>query len=536
MSISRITRERLYQDERTFNELLPYVKYEEEYGLFIHSDASIWSMWELSPKWMTSTSDLEAFQLTSQIQEMMDSLPHNVSAQWNWITTFEIEHLLRRSISEYPSGGTAGWMAKRWTRMLRASANHGPFFQRPRKLRLVVSFRNDPPWRAANPLDQLARAFKGMLTGKLGVSAKERTAEYQSYARDFRGLVDGTVAKLSDLGFRPRQMHGQDLIDLLYPILNRRSTKSGKFRRGRSTSVPRPEYDSKDFLSNQISETHAEHPENGIVKKDGRYFRAVSIVKPPKQCLPLMITPLQSAPYENIISVTYSKDPQEKQIAGLDALDGTLGMREITGMGRANQKVQHQIAAIRAARSELYANRCQMVRVGVHQTFFCQTKEEAMRASAEAVATFPQLNGARGMAHEVSDLGVIVNSMPGCYDPATDGAGWTNTMRSSRAVRLFPLWGNWRGSKGSLFILPSLWNRELVGFDLYDSETAPNVLIAGVSGAGKSYLLCFILITMNRGHYSTLSSGRLVERQPITFVFDKGMVGQPCGFEKVARL
>lgn len=109
-------------------------------------------------------------------------------------------------------------------------------------------------------------------------------------------------------------------------------------------------------------------------------------------------------------------------------------------------------------------------------------------------------------------------------------------MRSSRATRLFPLWGNWKGSPGSLFVLPSLWNRELVGFDFFDSNIAPNVLISGVSGAGKSYLLCYLLIGMNRGHYATLSDGKTVERPPITFVFDKGMSGQPCGFEKVARL
>ena len=140
------------------------------------------------------------------------------------------------------------------------------------------------------------------------------------------------------------------------------------------------------------------------------------------------------------------------------------------------------------------------------------------------------------MVHEISDLGVMINSIPGCYDPTTDGPGWTATMRSSRAARLFPLWGNWRGSAGSLFVLPSLWNRELVGFDLYDSNTAPNVLISGVSGAGKSYLLCYLIITMNRGHYGTLPDGRQVERPPITFIFDKGMANQPCGFEKVANL
>jgi hypothetical protein len=76
----------------------------------------------------------------------------------------------------------------------------------------------------------------------------------------------------------------------------------------------------------------------------------------------------------------------------------------------------------------------------------------------------------------------------------------------------------------------------LVGFDLYDSNIAPNVLISGVSGAGKSYLMCYLITMLNRGHYSTLSDGRVVERQPITFIFDKGMVGQPCGFEKVAHL
>ncbi len=109
-------------------------------------------------------------------------------------------------------------------------------------------------------------------------------------------------------------------------------------------------------------------------------------------------------------------------------------------------------------------------------------------------------------------------------------------MQSSRAVRMFPLWGNWQGSTGSLFVLPSLWNRELVGFDLFDSNLAPNVLISGVSGAGKSYLLCYLLITLNRGHYASMTTGAQVERTPITFVFDKGIANQPCGFEKLARL
>jgi hypothetical protein len=536
MSINRITRERLFKDERVFNELLPYAKYDSDYNLFLHSDASLWQIFELQPQWITKTSDAAAFQLTESMQELLDSLDHLYSVQFNWITTFEIESLLRDSLNRYPISGPAGWMSQRWIRSLRKSAASDVLGRRPRRLRLLVGVRFDPPWRGKGILQRIQTEIELVFKGNLGVGVKERSSEYQDFANRFRGEINGVEAKFADLGFRPRRLDGQDLIDILFPLLNRKSIKAGKFKRGKDTALAVPQYDSADLLSNQVSETPVEHPSNGIVIKDGRVYRAISMTKPPKQCLPLMITPLQSLPYENILSVTYSKDTKDKQIGRLDRLDSMMGFRERSPLGRGNQKIVHQIGAIRAARQEIYNGSSQVVRAGVHQTFICQTVDEAVRATAEAISTFPQLNGARGMVHEISDLGLILNSLPGCYDPTTDGPGWTNVLISSRAVRLLPLWGNWRGSSGSQIILPSLWNRELVSFDLYDSNIAPNVLISGVSGAGKSYLLCYLITSLNRGHYGTTANGQLVERQPITFVFDKGMIGQPCGFEKLAKL
>ncbi|NMC63325.1 MAG: TraC family protein [SAR324 cluster bacterium] len=536
MSINRITRDRLFQDEALFNELLPFARYDKEHNVFVHSDASLWSIYELQPLWLTKVSDAEAFHVCEQLQEMLDSLEPEFSVQFSWITNFDVDSLLKDSLNSYPTSGPAGWMARRWIRMMRNDSHSANLFRRPRNMRLIVAFRYDPPWKPSGILQELFRSIRILLKGELEVSAEERRAEYLQYVNNFRGVVEGKASKLADLGLSPRHLDGQGLINLLYPILNRRSVKAGKFKRGRSSSIPVPIYDETDYLTNQISETPIEHPKNGFIKKDGRVFRTVSMAKPPKVCLPLMIAPLQSTPYENILTVTYSKDSQEKQIKKLDALDTSLGFREITGRGRSNQKIQHQISAIRTAREDLYNNKSQIVRVGVHQTFICQNEDEAQRAASEALATLPQLHGARGMVHEISDLGALINSLPGCYDPSTDGPGWTNFMRSSRGTRLFPLYGNWKGSSGSLMVLPSLWNRELVGFDLYDSNVAPNVLISGVSGAGKSYLLCYLLIMLNRGHYSRLASGRIAERPPITFVFDKGMAGQPCGFEKVAKL
>ena len=45
-----------------------------------------------------------------------------------------------------------------------------------------------------------------------------------------------------------------------------------------------------------------------------------------------------------------------------------------------------------------------------------------------------------------------------------------------------------------------------------------------------------MILTLNRGHYSIAPDGTKVEKPPITFIFDKGMPNQPCGFERVAKL
>ena len=422
-SISRLTRERLHQDDELFNELLPYEQYDTENEVFIHADGSLWSMWELQPKWLTSTSDEDAFGLTNQLQEMLDSLDPEYSVQASWITTYDVEGLVRDSLERYPLSGPAGWMARRWLRMLYQGSRSGSLHRRPKRLRLIVGFRYDPPWRSRNAAEKLKQIWNVLIKGRMNTTVEERKQEYLGYANKFRGVVDGKAAKLADLGFKPSRIDGQQLIAIMYPLLNRRSVKLNKIKAGRNITVPYPTYDPDESLANLISETPAKHPKDGVLIKDGRVYRCVSMVKPPKQMLPLMIAPLQNTPYENIITVTYSKDSQEDQLKRLDALDSTLGRRESTSRGRGNQKVQHQISGIRAMRQELYSNQAQLVRAGIHQVFICQNEEEAIRATSEAIATFPQLHGARGMVHEISDLACMINALPGGYDPATDGAG-----------------------------------------------------------------------------------------------------------------
>lgn len=537
MSITRLTRQRLYQDEALFNNLLPYAKWDGEHEIFVHADASLWSIFQLRPLVLTSASNSHAYQVVTDIQELFDSLDWRISVQFNWVTTFDVEDILDHCVHDYPTSGISGWMARRWVRMLRTSSRSARYARRSKKVRLFVCFRYDPPWKKRRILDKIQDTVRVLFNGPRDPQEETfRHEEFKTFVQKFRGEVDGKISRLNDLGMLPTRYDGQGLINILYPILNRRSTKGGKFKRGRFNAVPVPIFDPTDLLCNQLSTTPAHHPQDGFIVKDGRVYHTVSMVKPPKQCLPLMTVPLQSLPVESIMSVSLSREPVEKQLKRLDTLDTTLGYRELSPLGRSNQKIRHQIANIRRAREELYSNGSQIVRVGMHHMQISEDMDMARRASSEVLAVFPTLNGARGMSHMISDLGVFLNALPAAYDPATDGRGWTCSMQSSRAVRLFPLWGNWAGSRNFLFVLPTLWNRELVNFDLFDSNVAPNVIISGVSGAGKSYLLCFLIITLNRGHYAERPDGTKLARPPITFIFDKGMPNQPCGFERVAKL
>ena len=140
MSIDRITRERLYKDEALFNELLPYARYDSEQGLFVHSDGSLWLIYELQPLLITATSDSNAYQTCTSVQELLDSLDSSISVQFNWIVTFDVEKLLQRSLKEYPTTGISGWMARRWNQMIKRNSNSSNIYQRPRKMRLIVAF------------------------------------------------------------------------------------------------------------------------------------------------------------------------------------------------------------------------------------------------------------------------------------------------------------------------------------------------------------------------------------------------------------
>ena len=186
-AISRITKKRLFEDEALFNSLLPFAKFDSEYQVFVHGDASIWALMELQPRWLTKTSDAEAYQLTQSIQEILDALDSSISVQWSWVTTFDVEDTIKKNLDSYPTSGSAGWMAHRWARMIRRCASADSLHRRPRRHRLIVALRYDPPWKAVGWLEETKRSIRMLLQGAVNVTSEMRRREYKEYVDKFRG-------------------------------------------------------------------------------------------------------------------------------------------------------------------------------------------------------------------------------------------------------------------------------------------------------------------------------------------------------------
>ncbi|MCS6961633.1 MAG: TraC family protein [Deltaproteobacteria bacterium] len=533
-SISYITKKRLYEDEETFNSLLSWATYDPSTRLFVNHDASLWALFEFEPKVIVNTSDADALELNKTLHGLLDSLWDDVCLQFSVITTFDVDDTVFSNLTQYPLDNPAGLIAKRWARMVLNSASNSAFPARPRKMRYLLGFRYDPPWRVKGFFSRLLQEIKKVFaSSSTDTQASYMEQQYKMHAEKFNNFIEGKINHMTSAGFKLSRLNAQDLINILYPVLNKGSTRKNRIKSGRTYHNPVPKWDPNDWLSNQISETPLHHTDHGIMKKDKRYYKVVSVTKIPRELQPFQILPLMLLNYENILSVTISKEPYEKQVKSLERLDFLLSLRLYSPLGY-NQKLGTQYKGIKDALQDLYEKKCQLVKIGIHQTVICQTADEAQKAAEAAVSAISQMDGARGMIHEISDLGAFINCLPGCYDPITDGPGWTNYIRSSLAPNLLPVFGNWKGSSNKLFILPSLWGRELIGFDLYDSQVAPNVLISGVSGAGKSYLLNYLICHLNRGHYSKSLEGP-IPKPTITFIFDKGMQGQPCGFVKIAE-
>lgn len=84
---------------------------------------------------------------------------------------------------------------------------------------------------------------------------------------------------------------------------------------------------------------------------------------------------------------------------------------------------------------------------------------------------------------------LLVNALPfGADRKSVDALGRYHTMTSEHVACFAPVFGSWRGTRTPI-IAPIARDGQIMAFDLFDSQTNFNAVVAAESGAGKSFLL-----------------------------------------------
>lgn len=127
------------------------------------------------------------------------------------------------------------------------------------------------------------------------------------------------------------------------------------------------------------------------------------------------------------------------------------------------------------------------IRIHMGLTLFSKSLDARSQAISEAVSYWGEL-GFNMMEDRFFNLPLFLNRLPfGADRAAIRDTFRFKTMATRHAIPLLPLFADWRGT-GTPLLQTISRNGQLINFDLFDSNTNFNAVIAAQSGSGKSFL------------------------------------------------
>ncbi len=134
---------------------------------------------------------------------------------------------------------------------------------------------------------------------------------------------------------------------------------------------------------------------------------------------------------------------------------------------------------------------------------------DAVGDKARSVVGAMDRLGIEMIQEDALGLGIYLHSLPMMYHPQCDkGLKRAFTMISSNVADLLPLYGSFRGTPTPEVLLQNR-RGEIVTLSLFDSDVAAHAVVTGVSGAGKSFFMNYLLASARRrgGHVIILDKG-----------------------------
>jgi len=461
---------------------LLYDSYDSEGRVFINRDGSVGLVWRISMKdsEVAAVSEVEAF--SSQFGDFFRHLPTGSAAQF----ILAAERDVREGFAPLRGAGTSnldGLFDAHREVLEGLSIQHGGVPYVSRSLRAYFTLRIFP---------------------RLGT---EEGVIRENYIREKSRLLEDAKAIESfftQTGMRFERVDGDGLVQVLYRILNPQRAKEGAPRTYRDT-LP---------IRDQVVRSPARFEyDRGILLLDGVATRVLSMVQIPERTVPGMTTrpPLSGVSVldlirEAVIVVSIGVLDDAEMRRRLEKRDA-FAWRQLQGPRRRLDLVRIKEDAEGALGELLSGRRALSVRF---QVVLSDATGEGVLEKSRAVLSAIDRLGIEMVEEDALGLTLFLQSLPLMYDPASDwGLKRAQTMIATNVADLLPLYGGFRGTRTPDVVLQNR-RGEPVYFSLFDSDVAPHAVVTGVSGAGKSFFMNYLLASVARrgGHVLVLDRGQ----------------------------
>jgi len=451
--------------------------------VFVHRDGSLALAWSLGMKDTETCTPAGLREIADRVADFFKHLPPGSAGQFILTASRDIREGLKRfRESGREDSRLEGLFAAHYTMLETLSIPYGGTTYTGRTLRLFFTLRVFP---------DLGRVEETIRKG---------------YAREKDLLLEhakGVEGFFTQLALPCQRLGALEVVDLLYRTLNPQRSR-GEGPRSYRQDLP---------LRDQVVRSAVAFDyDTGLITIDGVPTKVLSMVQIPAETRAGMV----SRPSSSGVGVL-DRFPEATLVYSFGILDDaecrqrfekrdSFAWRQLQGPRKKLELVRIKEDAESALEELMNGRRALSLRFHV---ILSDATPEGTREKARAVVGALDRLGIEMIEEDALGLSVYLQSLPMMYHPESDqGLKRSFTMMSSNVADLLPLYGSFRGTPTPEVLLQNR-RGELVTLSLFDSDVAAHTVVTGVSGAGKSFFMNYLLASVRRqgGHVIILDKG-----------------------------
>ncbi len=505
--LKKKTIEEAFKDPTSLLHWLPW--YDCDEGIFLLIDGSVGKIWEVDQVPSNLKSDLELETLSKAIETLLVSLPENTTCQVILLTDERIDSLLdeyqkKTKVKEGHALTVMQGKIDYFKEHRKKLFDYQGYAYSPKRIRLFFTFRYFPSWLKVSPLDKIMQYFT-----KTHPIKSKFDAYYHSEVKPYMKKIEETIKEgFKRIGTEYQEINAQGLIDVVFPLLNP--------KRYQNFNLTVPAYNSEIPIREQVIFNHPEASGYGW-DFEGIKTGVVSIDTLPSFTSPGMFTlempnrlPVTDIIPNLAIIINIYKPDQLKEEGAINKIKMMASIRRGGAMGTGSEaniaKAQDASEAIR----QRYTENVSILRAHIHFLTWAEDQDRLER-SIDNINNFLHYTGCEGVKENFIGPVLYLQCLPLNFSHLAPPLNFTSRGRrtlSNNLADMLPFYGDYRGGRKPAQIY---LNRrgEMVFFDVFESPSNPHFIIAGVSGAGKSFLTNdFIMSELRQeSHFYILDKG-----------------------------